>query len=91
MYNVLNDDGNILNDKPVKTKKEAKEFIIWNYRCLVRDGFLQDYDGNIDTLEDYFNECFIVKCKDDYTEFAELIWNEHNEEMKRPYKEKSHD
>ena len=61
MYNVLNDDGNILNDKPVKTKKEAKEFIIWNYRCLVRDGFLQDYDGNIDTLKDYFNECFIVR------------------------------
>ena len=61
MYNVLDDDGELLNKEPNKTKKDAKEFIVWNYRCLVRDGFLQDYDGNIDTLEDYSNECSIVK------------------------------
>ena len=61
MYNVLDEDGELLNKKPIKTKKDAKEFIVWNYKCLVRDGFLQDYDGNIDTLEDYSNECLIVK------------------------------
>ena len=43
MYNVLNDDGNILNNKPIKTKKLAKQFIDYNYRCLTRDGFLEDY------------------------------------------------
>ena len=56
MYNVINDDGDILNDEPIKTKKKAKEFIIWNYRCLIRDGFLEDY-----TFKEYFNECLIVK------------------------------
>lgn len=61
MYNVLNDDGEILNDTPIKTKKKAKEFILWNYKCLIRDGFLQDYYGDIDPFEEYFNQCLIVK------------------------------
>ena len=56
MYNVLNDDENILNDRPIKTKKLAKQFIDYNYRCLIRDGFLEDY-----TFKEYFNECLIVK------------------------------
>jgi hypothetical protein len=27
MYNILDDNGNTINDKPIKTKKEAKEFL----------------------------------------------------------------
>ena len=60
MYNVLDTDGEPLNEEPIKTKKDAKEFIIWNYRCLVRDGFLEDY-----TLKEYQNECLIEKKGDE--------------------------
>lgn len=57
MYKVINDDGILLSDELYKTKRDAKEFIIWHFRCLKRDGFLE-----IDTLKDFMErDCFIEK------------------------------
>ena len=40
-----------------KTKRDAKEFIIWHFRCLKRDGFLE-----VDTLKDFMErDCYIEK------------------------------
>lgn len=58
MYRVLDDDGIKVSDNSFKTKKEAKEFITWHYRCLVRDGFLEDT-----TLAEYHKEILIEKEK----------------------------
>ena len=68
MYNILNDDGDILNNKPIKTKKSAKQFIDYNYRCLVRDGFLEDY-----TFKEYFNECLIEKINNNNRSITKCI------------------
>jgi len=55
MYKVINDDGILLSDELYKTKRDAKEFIIWHFRCLKRDGFLE-----IDTLKDFMErDCYI--------------------------------
>ena len=56
MYRVLDDDGIQISNNTFKTKKQAKEFITWNFSCLARDGFLEDY-----TLKEYHNECYIEK------------------------------
>ena len=57
MYKVINDDGILLSDELYKTKRDAKEFIIWHFRCLKRDGFLE-----IDTLKDFMErDCYIEK------------------------------
>jgi hypothetical protein len=57
MYKVINDDGDILSDQFYKTKRDAKEFVIWHFRCLKRDGFLEG-----DTLKDFMErDCYIEK------------------------------
>jgi hypothetical protein len=56
MYKVINDDGILLSDELYKTKRDAKEFIIWHFRCLKRDGFLEG-----DTFNDFKKECYIIK------------------------------
>lgn len=59
MYKVIDDDGVLLSNNTFKTKKDAKEFIIWHFRCLKRDGFLEGY-----TLRDFQKECLIEKTRE---------------------------
>ena len=56
MYKVIDDDGEFLSHNSFKTKKDAKEFIVWYFMCLKRDGFLFGQ-----TLKEFQKECFIKK------------------------------
>jgi len=63
-------------------KKRFEQNQIFNTKYLIRDVF------DLATLKELHEDIKdAIISKDEYVEFAELIWNEHNEEMKRPYKE----
>jgi len=59
MYQIIDDNNELLINSFFKTKREAKEAIKWNFSCLKRDGFLNDY-----TFKEYFQECCIEKRKE---------------------------
>tara|TARA_R100001163_G_C4899974_1_gene89014 strand:+ start:227 stop:430 length:204 start_codon:yes stop_codon:yes gene_type:complete len=67
MYNiyVLNDDRNILNNKPIKTKKLAKEFLKEIYLNEHVPFFELNCRGKLDSFsfKDFLEDYKIVKTK----------------------------
>lgn len=53
-YKIINDEGEQYTHNTFKTKKDAKEFLKYNYNCLKRDDFLDDYN-----LKDFLNDYYI--------------------------------
>ena len=57
-YKIINDEGEQYTDNTFKYKREAIEFLKYNYNCLKRDGFLEDYN-----LKEFFNDYYIEVIK----------------------------
>lgn len=65
MYNILNDNGNIINDKPIKTKKLAKEFLKEIYLNEHVPFFELGVRGKLDgfPFKDFLEDHSLVKIK----------------------------
>ena len=57
-YKIINNEGVLYTHNTFKYKKDAKEFLKYNYNCLKRDGFLKDYN-----LKKFFNDYHIEVIK----------------------------
>lgn len=53
-YKIINDEGEQYTHNTFENKKDAKEFLKYNYNCLKRDGFLDGYN-----LKDFLNDYYI--------------------------------